>query len=79
MGKRGRTMAAHREREGLPADHAPRLAGRAAALRAAVHEQPGLPQIEEESGSADQRSSRVADRRAAGSAGNGILASRPTR
>ena len=79
MGHRGSAMAAHREREGLPADHAPRLAGRAAGLRATVHEQSGLPQIEEESGSADQRPSRVADRRAASSAGNGILASRRTR
>ena len=42
MGERGKTMAAHGEREGLQADHAARLAGRVAGLRAAGHQQPGL-------------------------------------
>jgi len=76
VGERGTTMAAHGERQRLQADHAARLAGRAARLRAALHQQPGLPPVQEEPGPADQRAARLADRRAASSAYNGILASR---
>src|SRR5438874_11067009 len=69
-------MAPHGERERLQADPAALLDGRPAGLRAAVHQQPCLPEIQEESRSADQRPSRVADRWAASSSSNRILAAR---
>ncbi len=72
-------MVAHGEREGLQADHAAGLAGRAARLRAAVHQRPGLPQVQEEFRLADQGAARMADHRAAGPASNRILASRHIR
>ena len=72
-------MAAHRERERFQADHVAGLAGRAARLRAAVYQQPGLPPIQEESRPADQGTSRVADCWSTTPASNGILASRRIR
>jgi len=43
LGERRKAMAAHGERERLQANHVAGLAGRAARLRAAFHEQPGFP------------------------------------
>src|SRR6202050_2019223 len=72
-------MAAHGERQRLQADHAAGLAGRTLRLRAPVHQQPGLPEVQEESRPADHGAPRLADCRATTPARNGILASRRIR
>jgi hypothetical protein len=79
VGQRGPAMVADGECERFQADHAARPAGRAAGLPAAVHQQPGLPEIQEKSRPADQRPSRLADLWATCSTRDGVLASRRIR